>query len=55
MNDLNGIKNKSSHQLILETVNNILPIKKKNCFDQTFQKIEIEKEMEKEKEFEKYQ
>jgi hypothetical protein len=34
----------------METVNNILPIKKKNCFDQTFHKIEIENS----KEFEKY-
>jgi hypothetical protein len=33
MNDLHGVKNKSSQQLILETVNNILPMKKKNCFD----------------------
>jgi hypothetical protein len=46
INDLNGMKNKSSQELILETVHNILPIKKKNCFDQTFQKICIDEQPE---------
>jgi hypothetical protein len=29
----------------METVNNLFPVIKKNCFDQTFQKINIEEEL----------